>query len=60
MDSVESLNDFTVAQQTQCGRVVSFNHAQKRCPGMTKTAGWGSCKAIAMEGKQKAEDTDKT
>lgn len=60
MGSVEGLNDFTVAQQTQCGCLVPFNHAQKRCMGTAKIAGWGFCKAVAMEGKQKAEDIDKT
>lgn len=60
MGSAEGLYDFTVAQQTRWGCVVSFSRAQKCCMGTARTAGWGFCKAVAMEGKQKFEDIDKT
>lgn len=60
MDSVESLNDFTVAQQTQCGRVVSFNGAQKRCPGHGQDS-WvgvlqGCCNGRKTEGWRYRQD----
>lgn len=53
MGSVEGLNDFTVAQQTQCGCLVSFNRAQKRCKGTAKTAGWGFARLLQWKGNRR-------